>query len=99
MEVYGRVEFWTYPKSGKGDCDDYVLLKRKLLMKRGWPGSALRLTAVMLGSSSQSFTAGNSTGHCQTNLNRHVKGAGWPTTDAPYKLRICSFLNVKPLGG
>ena len=46
LELYGRVEFWTYPKSGKGDCEDYVLLKRKLLMKRGWPGSALRLTLV-----------------------------------------------------
>lgn len=45
QELYGRVEHWTYPAS-KGDCEDYVLLKRRLLMKRGWPASALLITVV-----------------------------------------------------
>lgn len=61
LEMYGKNEFWSYPKSGKGDCEDYVLLKRKRLIERGWPGSALRLTMVRLRRSSQSLTASNST--------------------------------------
>jgi len=45
MEHYGVEEHWTYPKS-YGDCEDYVLLKRYMLMQRGWPASALLITVV-----------------------------------------------------
>ena len=45
LDLYGKVEVWTYP-SGKGDCEDYVLLKRKLLIDAGWPRSALLITVV-----------------------------------------------------
>lgn len=41
MEQYGREDVWTLPTSGKGDCEDFALLKRKLLVQRGWPASAL----------------------------------------------------------
>lgn len=45
MEYYNREELWTLP--GKyGDCEDYVLLKRKMLMERGWPVSSLLATVV-----------------------------------------------------
>ena len=44
-ELYGEVERWSYPKR-YGDCEDYVLLKRKLLAQRGWPMSALLITVV-----------------------------------------------------
>ncbi len=43
---YGTVEYWTYPTSGKGDCEDYVLLKKRKLMELGWPESALLITVV-----------------------------------------------------
>ena len=46
LEQYGVVEKWTYPDSGYGDCEDYVLLKRKLLMQLGWPREALLITVV-----------------------------------------------------
>jgi predicted transglutaminase-like cysteine proteinase len=46
MEIYGVEERWTYPTSGRGDCEDYVLLKRRLLIQRGWPESALLITVV-----------------------------------------------------
>lgn len=46
-DLYGVNEFWTLPKSGKGDCEDYVLLKRQVLMKSGWPASALLITVVL----------------------------------------------------
>lgn len=45
LELYGREEFWTYPTS-QGDCEDYVVLKRRILMQRGWPASALLITVV-----------------------------------------------------
>jgi predicted transglutaminase-like cysteine proteinase len=41
---YGVDEWWTYPDNGKGDCEDYMLLKRKLLIEAGWPRGALLVT-------------------------------------------------------
>ena len=46
LELYGKVEYWNYPTSGKGDCEDYVLLKRRMLIERGWPESTLLITVV-----------------------------------------------------
>ena len=40
------VEQWDYPDDGKGDCEDYVLLKRRMLMQAGWPREALLITVV-----------------------------------------------------
>ena len=45
FDLYGVEEHWTYPKS-YGDCEDYVLLKRYLLLQRGWPESSLLITVV-----------------------------------------------------
>jgi len=45
MEIYGQAEYWTIPTT-RGDCEDYALLKRKRLLARGWPASALLLTVV-----------------------------------------------------
>jgi len=46
LDLYGQVEVWTYPTNHKGDCEDYVLLKRHLLTERGWPESTLLITVV-----------------------------------------------------
>jgi len=46
MEHWGVVERWSYPDDGYGDCEDYVLLKRRLLMQAGWPRQALLITVV-----------------------------------------------------
>lgn len=45
MEIYGVSEYWTLPKD-RGDCEDYALLKQKLLIERGWPQSSMLLTVV-----------------------------------------------------
>lgn len=45
MELYGVTEYWTLPREA-GDCEDYALLKRRILLGRGWPASALLLTVV-----------------------------------------------------
>jgi len=43
---YQRVEYWTYPGERGGDCEDLALAKRKLLIERGWPVSALLLATA-----------------------------------------------------
>ncbi|CFX38502.1 Transglutaminase [Candidatus Filomicrobium marinum] len=45
QEIYGVTEYWTLPDK-YGDCEDYVLLKRQILIERGWPPSALLITVV-----------------------------------------------------
>lgn len=46
VEHYGEIERWTYPDDGFGDCEDYVLLKRRTLVGLGWPGDTLLVTVV-----------------------------------------------------
>jgi predicted transglutaminase-like cysteine proteinase len=46
LDHYGVVEKWAYPEDGYGDCEDYVLLKRRILMDAGWPREALLITVV-----------------------------------------------------
>jgi predicted transglutaminase-like cysteine proteinase len=43
---WGLEDQWDYPLDGKGDCEDYALLKRKLLMVAGLPRQALLMTVV-----------------------------------------------------
>lgn len=46
MEQWGSVDRWDYPSNGFGDCEDYVLLKRKMLIDEGFPRQALLVTVV-----------------------------------------------------
>ena len=46
QDNYGVAEYWAYPDNGKGDCEDYVLLKRRELMRQGFPREALLITVV-----------------------------------------------------
>jgi predicted transglutaminase-like cysteine proteinase len=46
QDLYGQAEFWTYPTTA-GDCEDYLLLKQKLLIEAGLPASALLITVVL----------------------------------------------------
>jgi predicted transglutaminase-like cysteine proteinase len=40
------VDRWSYPDDGYGDCEDYVLLKRRMLIQSGWPREALLVTVA-----------------------------------------------------
>ncbi len=44
--LYQRTEWWSYPTNNAGDCEDYALLKRKLLLAKGWPASVLLLATA-----------------------------------------------------
>jgi predicted transglutaminase-like cysteine proteinase len=46
MEIWGREEVWSFPTGGEGDCEDYVLEKRRLLMQAGVPAGNLLITVV-----------------------------------------------------
>src|SRR5436305_6911282 len=46
MDHWGVIEKWSLPTDGYGDCEDYVLLKRKMLIGAGWPRGALLITVV-----------------------------------------------------
>jgi predicted transglutaminase-like cysteine proteinase len=41
------IDWWTYPDDGAGDCSDFMLLKRKMLIEAGWPRSAVLATVVI----------------------------------------------------
>lgn len=44
---WGVIDRWEYPDDGFGDCEDYQLLKRRMLVERGLPKRALRMTVVI----------------------------------------------------
>lgn len=46
QDLYRVTEFWTYPSSGSGDCEDFALEKRRQLIATGWSPSALLMTVV-----------------------------------------------------
>lgn len=87
MEMWGRPEVWSYPTQ-YGDCEDYVLLKRRMLMERGFPESALLITVVR-----QTNGEGHAVLTVRTNKgdfildNLESKVALWTDTDYQYLKR------------
>lgn len=45
-ELYGKPEYWTIPTDA-GDCEDYLLLKKRYLQGLGFPSAALLITVVL----------------------------------------------------
>jgi len=46
QEHWNVIDQWDYPSDGKGDCEDFALLKRRLLIEEGFPRQALLMTVV-----------------------------------------------------
>jgi predicted transglutaminase-like cysteine proteinase len=46
QELYGQPEFWTYPQDA-GDCEDYLLLKKRYLEGLGFEPQSLLITVVL----------------------------------------------------
>lgn len=44
---YGREEHWALPTRRGGDCEDLVLLKKKMLVERGVPSQSLLISTVL----------------------------------------------------
>lgn len=47
QEHWGKIESWDIPRDGKGDCEDYVLLKRQELASLGFSRRAMLVTVVI----------------------------------------------------
>lgn len=62
-ELWGIEERWTYPVNGYGDCEDYVLEKRRRLIQAGVPASNLLITVVR---------QPNGDGHAVLTVNTHL---------------------------
>lgn len=45
QELYGQKEYWAYATDA-GDCEDYALLKKRMLERLGFARSALLITVV-----------------------------------------------------
>lgn len=94
MEIYGVTEYWTLPTTA-GDCEDYALLKRKILVERGWSTSALLMTVVRdeRGEGHAVLTARTAQGdYVLDNKNDDVKL--WNKTPYQFVMRQ-SYLNPK----
>jgi predicted transglutaminase-like cysteine proteinase len=46
QDLYGVAEYWTYPIDS-GDCEDYLLLKKRQLERMGFAPNSLLITVVM----------------------------------------------------
>jgi len=46
QDLYGQPELWAYPTDA-GDCEDYVLLKKRYLESLGFPSEALLITVLL----------------------------------------------------
>lgn len=44
---YGREDIWELPTARGGDCEDFVLEKKRRLLEAGLPGSALLIATVL----------------------------------------------------
>ncbi|MHC1549142.1 transglutaminase-like cysteine peptidase [Phyllobacterium sp. K27] len=87
MDIWGKAEVWSYPAT-VGDCEDYVLLKRKLLNESGIPLSNLLITVVrqMNGEGHAVLTVRTSQGdYILDNLESRIKP--WNETNYDYLKR------------
>lgn len=87
MEIWGQEELWSYP-DGQGDCEDYVLEKRRRLMALGVPAGDLMITVVRQanGDGHAVLTVRTSNGeYILDNLEPRV--LAWADTDYTYLKR------------
>jgi predicted transglutaminase-like cysteine proteinase len=90
LDIYGKDEVWSYPIRF-GDCEDYVLLKRRALSDKGVPLSDLLITVVRKpdGEGHAVLTVRTDRGDfILDNLNEDV--LSWESTDYRYLKRQSS---------
>ncbi len=46
IDHWREIDRWDYAEDGSGDCEDYALVKRRLLLAAGLPQAALLMTVV-----------------------------------------------------
>ncbi|RTM09257.1 MAG: transglutaminase [Hyphomicrobiales bacterium] len=88
MEQWGKEEVWSYPDTGFGDCEDYVLEKRRELTNLGVPAGDLLITVVRRpdGEGHAVLTVRTSLGEFILD-NLEPKVLSWTDTDYTYLKR------------
>lgn len=83
ISQYNILENWTLPKTGLGDCEDYALLKRKMLIDAGFDRDKIHLCTCFVGGA----------GHCvllvETDRGNYILDNNQPEPVEP------SFLSYK----
>jgi predicted transglutaminase-like cysteine proteinase len=91
MEIFGREEVWAYPKD-VGDCEDFALLKRRMLIQAGFSPADVLMTVVRKedGEGHAVLTLRTADGdYILDNLDNNVKL--WSDTPYRYLKRQASF--------
>ena len=90
-ELFGREEVWVYPER-MGDCEDFVLLKRRELIAAGWPVGSLLVTVVRQknGNGHAVLTVRTDRGDLVLD-NLHSQVKIWSRTDYQYVKRQSEF--------
>ncbi|MGB3387514.1 MAG: transglutaminase-like cysteine peptidase [Pseudaminobacter sp.] len=87
MEIWGQEEVWSYP-DGQGDCEDYVLEKRRRLMALGVPAGDLLITVVRQPNGSGHAVLTVRTSHGEFILdNLEPRVLAWADTEYTYLKR------------
>lgn len=83
ISQYNILENWTLPKTGFGDCEDYALLKRKMLIDAGFDRDKIHLCTCFV----------DGAGHCvllvETDHGNYILDNNQPEPVEP------SFLSYK----
>ncbi|MBS9720553.1 transglutaminase-like cysteine peptidase [Tianweitania sp. BSSL-BM11] len=88
LEIWGREEVWSYPTAGVGDCEDYALEKRRMLINRGIPSSNLLMTVVRQKNGAGHAVLTVRTSHGDFVLdNLEARVLSWDQTDYVYLKR------------
>lgn len=90
-ELYGKDEHWAYPDTA-GDCEDFVLLKRRKLIEHGFSAADIVITVVRKpdGEGHAVLTVRSTDGdYILDNLDNDVKL--WTETPYRYLKRQASF--------
>ena len=88
MDNAGVADSWGYPNNGYGDCEDYTVLKKRLLIARGWSKNALLLTTAITekGEAHVVLTVATSEGDYVLD-NRMAKVQAWENLPYPWLAR------------
>jgi predicted transglutaminase-like cysteine proteinase len=90
LQTTGQIDEWDLPKS-QGDCEDFAILKKSELIKRGWPASALLLTVARSGGEGHTvLTVRTSNGDLVLD-NRTSAIRDWSRTSYRYFARQAQF--------
>ena len=87
LETTGMKDEWRLPRDGVGDCEDFAIMKKHELMKRGWPASSLLLTVARNGQEGHAVLTVRTRQGGFVLDNRSSRVLDWTRTDYRYFAR------------